>query len=137
MRGYGSASVISPLVQWPVLNKNLLALAGEYHVASQLCLKGYVASLTLKNYPGVDIFCLNPANGRQAAVQVKTTRSNAYYVPEKYPEGNCPFVFVHVVRPGQGLRRMCYQGRTWPKSVSGRGRSSLPTILTPSPTNRG
>lgn len=53
------------------LDKTLTALAGEYLVAGQLCLRGYVASLTLKNYPGVDIFCLNPSNGRQVAVQVK------------------------------------------------------------------
>ena len=57
----------------PQMDKTLTALAGKFLVAGQLCLRGIVASLTLKNYPKVDVFCLNPKNNRQVAVQVKTT----------------------------------------------------------------
>lgn len=42
------------------LKKHLIGLTGEYHVAGMMSLKGWVASLTLKNYPFVDIFGLNP-----------------------------------------------------------------------------
>lgn len=81
------------------LDKTITALAGEFFVAGQLCLQGYVASLTLKNYPGVDIFCLNPKNGKQAAVQVKTKRGgHSYYVPEHIDEAGPPFVFVYIAR---------------------------------------
>src|SRR5271169_1911919 len=81
----------------PQLDKTLTGLAGEFLVAGNLCLKGYVASLTLKNYPKVDIFCLNPKNGKQAAIQVKTLRgSNAYFIPEQIDKGENPFVFVYI-----------------------------------------
>ncbi len=81
------------------LDKTLVGLAGEFLVAGHLCLKGYVASLTLKNYPGVDIFCLNPRNGRQVAIQVKTIhghRGGEYFVPENVDALVCPFVFVFI-----------------------------------------
>jgi len=79
------------------IDKTLTALAGEFLVAGHLCLKGYVASLTLKNYPAVDIFCLNPRTGKQVAIQVKTIRSGKhYYVPEKIDDLNTPFVFVRI-----------------------------------------
>lgn len=79
------------------IDKTLTALAGEFLVAGHLCLKGYVASLTLKNYPKVDIFCLNPKNEKQVAIQVKTKRGgNAYYVPEDVDRLKNPFVFVYI-----------------------------------------
>lgn len=83
------------------LSKNLTALSGEYFVAGHLCMNGIVASLTLKNYPGVDIFAYNPANGKHAAVQVKTTRvakSAGYWIsdPDKVKSEGTPFVFVHL-----------------------------------------
>jgi hypothetical protein len=83
------------------LSKNLTALSGEYFVAGHLCMNGIVASLTLKNYPGVDIFAYNPANGKHTAVQVKTTRvarSSGYWIsdPDKIKGEGTPFVFVHL-----------------------------------------
>lgn len=81
----------------PQLDKTLTALAGEFLVAGNLCLKGYLASLTLKNYPKVDIFCLNPKNGKQVAIQVKTKRGGKeYYIPENIDEFEPPYVFVYV-----------------------------------------
>ena len=79
------------------LDKVLTGLGGEFLVAGHLCLKGFVASLTLKNYPKVDIFCLNPKNGKQVAVQVKTKRGGrSYYVPEDIDASDNPFVFVYI-----------------------------------------
>jgi hypothetical protein len=81
----------------PQIEKLLTGLAGEFLVAGQLCLKGYVASLTLKNYPGVDIFCLNPKTGKQVAIQVKTKRGGRhYYVPENVDQFKSPFVIVYI-----------------------------------------
>lgn len=81
----------------PQIDKILTALAGEFLVAGQLCLRGYFASLTLKNYPKVDIFCLNPKNGKQVAIQVKTKRGGKqYYVPENVDQLDQPFVFVYI-----------------------------------------
>jgi hypothetical protein len=95
------------------LGKVLTALAGEFMVAGQICLRGYVASLTLKNYPGVDIFALNAKTDKQIAVQVKAANLAAppsgtasayppgdYFVPETVDEHpDRPFVFV-AIRPG-------------------------------------
>jgi hypothetical protein len=83
------------------LSKNLIALSGEYFVAAYLCMNGVVASLTLKNYPGVDIFAFNPTNGKHGTIQVKTTRvakSSGYWVsdPSKVKSEGTPFVFVHI-----------------------------------------
>ncbi len=51
----------------------------------------------MKNYPGVDIFCLNPRSGRQVAIQVKTKRGGTqYYVPESLSPTDPPFVFVYL-----------------------------------------
>ncbi len=77
--------------------KIITGLAGEFLVAGHLSLKGYVASLTIKNYPEVDIFCLNPQNGKQCTIQVKTKRGGRlYYVPEKVDDSETPFVFVYI-----------------------------------------
>ena len=79
------------------LDRDLIGLSGEFAVASYLCLKGYVANLTLKNYPKVDIFALNPLNNRPTAIQVKTTLgSKEYFVPKNISEGDPPFVFVYL-----------------------------------------
>ncbi|MCC7353576.1 MAG: hypothetical protein IT330_07430 [Anaerolineae bacterium] len=79
------------------IDKTLTALAGEFLVAGHLCLRGYVASLTLKNYPAVDIFCLNPRNGKQVAIQVKTKRGGTqYFIPESISKVQNPFVFVFI-----------------------------------------
>lgn len=79
------------------LDKQLIGMAGEYLVAANLCLRGYVASLTWKNYPKVDIFAHNPRNNRQVEIQVKTTRDqDQYFVPEDVNAGDPVFVFVHI-----------------------------------------
>lgn len=69
-----------------------------------MSLKGWVASLTLKNYPSVDIFGLNPETDKTVNIQVKTTKDQTSYniglrhdqrniIKEKIP---CPYVFVHI-----------------------------------------
>jgi len=82
------------------LSKLQVGLAGEHLVVGQLFLRGYIATMTLKNYPGVDIFVLNPKTKKQTAVQVKTIRSGKlYYVPENVGQDEYPFVFVHLKYP--------------------------------------
>lgn len=90
----------------PNLDKHLIGLTGEYFVAGMMSLKGWVASLTLKNYPSVDIFGLDPQTEKTINIQVKTIRGG-----KNYPMGlthatignaadkiTCPFVFVHIDR---------------------------------------
>jgi len=86
------------------IEKHLIGLTGEYLVAGMMSLKGWVASLTLKNYPSVDIFGLNPTTDETISIQVKTTRNtNSYQVGLRHDQRNqihqiikCPYVFVHI-----------------------------------------
>ena len=57
----------------------MTGLAGEYLVAGMMNLKGWVASLSLKNYPGVDIFGLNPENGKTVNIQVKSCWNDSFF----------------------------------------------------------
>lgn len=78
------------------ISKLQVGLAGEHLVAGQLHLRGYIATMTLKNYPGVDLFVLNPHTGEQTSVQVKSKKGGKmYYVPEKVEQMDTPFVFVY------------------------------------------
>lgn len=87
----------------PQISKLMTGLAGEYLVAARMNLRGWVASLTLKNYPGIDIFGMNPETGQSIGIQVKSCWDSSFFVgvmhservkmPEKI-QG--PFVFVHM-----------------------------------------
>ena len=87
----------------PQLNKLMTGLAGEYLVAAKMNLRGLVASLSLKNYPGVDIFGMNPQTGQKIEIQVKTCWDPSFFVGVKHTERALmsnrvkgPFVFVHL-----------------------------------------
>lgn len=85
-------------------DKHLIGLTGEYFVAGMMSLKGWVASLTLKNYPSVDIFGLNPDTQKTVNIQVKTTKNQTSYQvglthsqrSKIHSKITCPFVFVHI-----------------------------------------
>lgn len=91
------------------IDKLLIGLTGEYLVAGMMSLNGWVASLTLKNYPSVDIFGLNPKTNQNINVQVKTTRNaKSYQVGLMQSQRDnidkkitCPFVFVHIEKNNQ------------------------------------
>jgi hypothetical protein len=79
--------------------KLLLGLAGEYHVASEICRAGFYAAVTSKNYPDTDILAISKS-GDAIGVQVKTSREKkrdtGFFVPENAAE--IPY-FVFVVVP--------------------------------------
>ena len=93
--------------------KILTSMAGEYFVAAELCRRGYVASLTLKNYPKVDIFALNPETQQPVAIQVKTvrrTRDPHFFVPRDAIDFKGAFVFVVVDKPPDSYRAYVLPG---------------------------
>ena len=87
----------------PQINKLMTCLAGEYLVAGMMNLKGWVASLTLKNYPSVDIFGMNPGmGGKTVNIQVKSSWESSFNIGTKHSDRpkledkiKGPFVFVH------------------------------------------
>ena len=50
----------------------LTGVAGEYFVAAELSLRGYVASITLRNTKGIDIVVSNEEGNKTVNIQVKT-----------------------------------------------------------------
>lgn len=54
------------------MKKGIIGVAGEYFVAAELSQLGYVATLTLKNTPSIDLLVTNMENGKFVNVQVKT-----------------------------------------------------------------
>lgn len=52
---------------------NRINLAGEFYAMHRFFLEGYEATLTLGNTKSVDILLLNPRNGKQFKVEVKTS----------------------------------------------------------------
>lgn len=86
------------------INGLMTGLAGEYMVAGMMNMKGWIASLTLKNFPGVDIFGKNPETDQNISVQVKTTRDKySFNIGINRPKRKeldqiikGPFVFVHI-----------------------------------------
>jgi hypothetical protein len=63
------------------LRDTLTSLAGEHAVVAKLCLNNYVASMMLKNFPGVDVFYQNPKSGKKGSLQVKATKASWIRVP--------------------------------------------------------
>jgi hypothetical protein len=53
------------------------AVAGEFFVAAELARRGWIATLTAKNTPAVEVLAAQPGRDLHAAIQVKT-RSAAY-----------------------------------------------------------
>jgi len=54
------------------LESTLVGVAGEYLVAGELSLRGYIASITLRNSRGIDIIASNSDGSKSVSIQVKT-----------------------------------------------------------------
>lgn len=54
------------------LESTLVGVAGEYLVAGELSLRGYIASITLRNSRGIDIIASNSDGSKSVTIQVKT-----------------------------------------------------------------
>jgi|GEM_PF-2316687 len=80
--------------------KILTGLSGEYYVAAELCRRGFFASLTLKNYPKVDLFVMHPVEQYAVPIQVKAVARGkggwGFFVPSDAAMYQGLFVFVVV-----------------------------------------
>jgi len=54
------------------LPTGLTHAAGEYYVAAELSLLGWLATVTIKNAPAIHVLARNPATGREVAIRTKT-----------------------------------------------------------------
>ena len=58
-------------------NRTRTGIAGEFFVAAELSKRGWIATLTAKNTPDVDVLAARPTGDVHARIQVKT-RTSAY-----------------------------------------------------------
>lgn len=86
------------------LESTLVGVAGEYFVAAELSVRGYLASVTLRNSRGIDIIASNSDASRSVSIQVKTSKkgtprwiltkkADSYFTDNHY----YVFVVLHVV----------------------------------------
>ena len=64
-------------MELPQLESTLVGVAGEYFVAAELSVRGYLASVTLRNSRGIDIIASNSDASRSVSIQVKTSKKGA------------------------------------------------------------
>ncbi|MFT5194187.1 MAG: hypothetical protein ACI85U_001193 [Candidatus Promineifilaceae bacterium] len=81
------------------LESTLVGVAGEYLVAGELTLRGYIASITLRNSRGIDIIASSADGSRSISIQVKTNSDGKpKWILNKKSEGyfsdNHFYVFV-------------------------------------------
>jgi hypothetical protein len=81
------------------LESTLVGVAGEYLVAGELSLRGYLASITLRNSRGIDIIASNADGTKSVSIQVKTNSSGAKSwilnkKAEDYHSKNHYYIFV-------------------------------------------
>ena len=81
-------------------------VTGEYFVAAELSIRGYLASMTLRNSRGIDIIASNSDASRSVSIQVKTSKGdgsqwNLNKKAESYFADNHYYVFVVLHSVGQ------------------------------------
>ena len=59
------------------LENTQVGVAGEYFVAAELSLRGYIASVTLRNTRGVDIIASTREGTKSVSIQVKTNNNGS------------------------------------------------------------
>lgn len=87
------------------LESQLVGVAGEYLVAGELTLRGYLASITLRNSKGIDIIASNSDASKSISIQVKTNSDggNSWILNKKsesYYSDSHFYVFVAIKEIG-------------------------------------
>jgi len=78
-------------------NYNITGVAGEYFVAAELSRRGWIATVTLKNTPNIDLIATTLDGLRSINIQVKTRSIKNRYgwilnrtIEKLLPGDNCP-----------------------------------------------
>ena len=65
------------------IDSQMSGMAGEFLTVGKLFKRGIQASLTLGNAKSIDIFALNPRNGKNFNIQVKSLRKKKLFPDQK------------------------------------------------------
>lgn len=81
------------------LESTLVGVAGEYLVAGELSLRGFIASITLRNSRGIDIIASSSNGSKSISFQVKTNSNggNTWILSKKaedFASNNHYYIFV-------------------------------------------
>jgi len=92
------------------LESTLVGVAGEYLVAGELSLRGFIASITLRNSRGIDIIASNSDGSKSVSIQVKTNSDGGKNwilnkKAEKFYNENHYYIFVAL---GKENERPCF-----------------------------
>lgn len=88
------------------LESTLVGVAGEYLVAGELTLRGFIASITLRNSRGIDIIASNANGSRSVSIQVKTNSDGKKsWILNKKAETFCSANHYYVFVALQGLEQ--------------------------------
>lgn len=88
------------------LETTLVGVTGEYYVAAELSIRGYLAAITLRNSRGIDIIASNSDASKSISIQVKTNSNGKpkwilNKKAESYTEASHYYVFVTLHKIGQ------------------------------------
>jgi len=91
-------------------SSQLAGIAGEYFVAAELSRRGLIASITMRNSPGIDILATDMRAKRTVTIQCKTSRSSTKgWILSDKAEGFTPKNHFYVfVRLGAATDRPTY-----------------------------
>lgn len=83
------------------ISKTQSGIAGEYFVAAELSIRGFIASISLRNTKGIDIIVAHPNSYKSLSIQVKTEQnSSKKWALNKKAENNWSenlfYVFVNL-----------------------------------------
>jgi hypothetical protein len=97
----------------PRADGQISGLAGEFFVAAELLKRDIQTSVTFGNAKAIDLFAYNSRTGINFNVQVKTLRSNNYFLvePSKVVRAHI-YVFVLLNKPDQPVRYFVVPGYT-------------------------
>jgi len=91
------------------LERTLVGVAGEYFVAAELSLRGFIASVTLRNTRGVDIIASRSDASSSVSLQIKSNSDgSAAWMLSKKSEGfwSKQHFYVFVLLKMLGLDRI-------------------------------
>jgi hypothetical protein len=82
-------------------SSQISGIAGEYFVAAELSRRGFIASITMRNSPGIDILATTLKAKKTVTIQCKTSRSSTKgWILSDKAEGFTPknhfYVFVRL-----------------------------------------
>ena len=111
-------------------SSQLAGVAGEYFVAAELSRRDLIASITMRNSPGIDILATNLKAKRTVTIQCKTSRSstNGWILSDKaesFTPKNHFYVFVRLGATVENPKYHIVPARIVAKYVSSRHQAWL------------